>query len=101
MNQATQTQTGNTPKQAFNLIIEGTAYLNRIRTVTVKKGPAYRERLAVPRDVTLSRRRGSRQPAIRRLVSASGAAATLRCDCSGGSRAAPAHRAGRPTDRAR
>jgi len=29
------------PAQAFNLIIEGVAYLNRVRLVPVKKGPGY------------------------------------------------------------
>ncbi|CAD5366584.1 hypothetical protein RA210_U10398 [Rubrivivax sp. A210] len=36
MNQAQQSQA-----QAFDLIIEGVGYLNRVRTVTPKKGPAY------------------------------------------------------------
>lgn len=35
MNQA------NTQAQAFDLIMEGVGYLNRIRTVTPRKGPAY------------------------------------------------------------
>jgi Transposase IS116/IS110/IS902 family len=42
------------------------------------------ERLAVPRDVTVLRRRRAGRPAIRRQASASGAAATLRCGCWGG-----------------
>lgn len=32
---------GNTQAQSFDLIIEGVGYLNRLRTVTPKKGPAY------------------------------------------------------------
>ncbi|MFN7882210.1 MAG: DUF3577 domain-containing protein, partial [bacterium] len=34
------TQTSN-QAQSFDLIIEGVGYLNRLRTVTPKKGPAY------------------------------------------------------------
>jgi hypothetical protein len=81
-------------------IVDG-AFANTERQAFSARTAAFRERLAVPRDVTLSRRRRSRQPAIRRLVSASGAAATLRCGCSGGWEAAPAHRAGKPMDRVR
>lgn len=32
---------GTTQAQSFDLIIEGVGYLNRLRTVTPKKGPAY------------------------------------------------------------
>jgi len=59
-----------------------------------------RERPAVPHELTTPRRRRSRRPAVRQLVSASGAATALRCGCWGGWAAAPAHRAGRPKDRA-
>lgn len=38
MNQAQQPQA---QSQAFDLIIEGVGYLNRVRVVTPKKGPAY------------------------------------------------------------
>lgn len=40
MTQATRPQAAN-PQAAFDLIIEGVGYLNRIRAVTPKKGPAY------------------------------------------------------------
>jgi hypothetical protein len=79
------------------LVVGGIYYRMQVSHLKLCASRAFCERLAVPRDVTLSRRRGSRQPAIRGLVSASGAAATLRCGCWGGWEAAPAHRAGKPT----
>jgi hypothetical protein len=62
--------------------------------------PLLRERLAVPRALTASMRRGSRRPAVRRRVSACGAAAALRCGCWDGWAAARARHAGWPTDQA-
>jgi hypothetical protein len=61
----------------------------------------FRERLAVPCAVKPSSWRRSRRPAIRRQVSASSAAAALRCGCSGGWAAVPERRANRPRDRVR
>ena len=70
---------------------EGTA----VARCTVKR--LMRERLAVPRDVTASRRRGSRRPAGR------GQAVDFcqRCGCWDGWEAAQARHAGMPMDRAR